>query len=338
MRAAWKRRDAGFDGIFVFGVTTTGIFCRPSCPSRPRVEHLCFFHDAQEAINGGFRPCKRCRPDQSDGRPPDWIALLMARVEASPDVRLQAAELRALGLAPERVRRWFQQHHGMTFAAWCRGIRLSRALGRIRSGTTMDDVALGHGYESHSGFRSAFSRIFGHPPGRHDGVDPIYVTLLDTPLGPMLAGVDNHALCHLEFADRPGLARSQESLRRHFNRPLVPGDPPLMQQLRQELSEYFSGRRQEFTLPLCPKGTPFQERVWTALREIRYGTTESYEAVARRIGSPTAVRAVARANAANRLYILVPCHRVIGKDGRLSGYGGGVARKQRLLELETRKK
>lgn len=336
MRAAWRRRDAGFDGAFVFGVTTTGIYCRPSCPSRPHAANLRFFHAPQDAVAAGFRPCKRCDPDRGDGRPPDWVATLMARVEASPEKRFSARDLQDLGLAPERVRRWFQQHHGMTFASWCRGIRLSRALASLRSGGNLDDAALGHGYGSHSGFRTAFTQVFGQPPGQHNAIDPIRVALLDTPLGPMLAAADDRTVCHLEFVDRSGLTRSHDLLRRHFNRPVLPGDSAVIEQLRRELGEYFNGQRRGFDVVLQPRGTPFQERVWRALREIPYGATESYATVALRIGSPSAVRAVARANATNRLHILIPCHRVIGRDGRLSGYAGGVGRKHRLLELERR--
>jgi AraC family transcriptional regulator, regulatory protein of adaptative response / methylated-DNA-[protein]-cysteine methyltransferase len=334
MRDAWRRRDARYDGVFYFGVSTTGIYCRPSCPSRPRLENLQFFTTEQDAVRSGFRPCKRCHPELANGRPPDWIAGLMTRVTASPEMRISAQELRAQGIAPERARRWFQKHHGMTFAAWCRGVRLSHAFTQMRNGTSLDDVALSHGYESHSGFRSAFTRIFSQSPGNRAGHDPIYVALLDTPLGAMLAAADVRDVVHLEFADRPGLERSYESLRRHFGRPVVPGETPLIQQLRSELGDYFANTRREFTVPFRMQGTPFQERVWRGLQQIPHGATESYETVARRIGSPTAVRAVARANATNRLYLLIPCHRVIGKDGRLSGYGGGVARKQRLLELE----
>ena len=336
MRDAWRRRDAGYDGVFYFGVSTTGIYCRPSCPSRPRLENLQFFESAQDAVHAGFRACKRCHPELASGRPPDWIARLMMRITASPETRISARELRALGIAPERARRWFRKHHGMTFVAWCRGVRLSHALTQMRNGSSLDDVALDHGYESHSGFRSAFTRIFGQSPGNRAGHDPLYVALLDTPLGAMLAAADIHDVVHLEFADRPGMERSYESLRRHFGRPVVPGTPPVIQQLSRELGDYFANTRREFTVPFRVKGTPFQERVWSALQQIPHGATESYEMVARRIGLPSAVRAVARANATNRLYLLIPCHRVIGKDGRLSGYGGGTARKQRLLDLEQR--
>jgi AraC family transcriptional regulator, regulatory protein of adaptative response / methylated-DNA-[protein]-cysteine methyltransferase len=334
MAAAWRRRDESYDGLFFVAVKTTGIFCRPSCPSRPRREHLEFYSGADEAMRAGYRPCKRCQPELANGQPPDWVAGLMARAATAPDDRISARTLQSLGLRPERARRWFQKHRGMTFAAWCRGLRLSRAFTQIRSGKPMDDVVFDHGFESHSGFRSAFARVFGRTPGKVRDGDCLRVMLIDTPLGPMLAAAGHDGVCQLEFADRGGLERSYRELRRRFALPVVPGENPLLEQLRRELSEYFNGARREFTVPLSLRGTKFQERVWRELQRIPFGRTASYQAVAKRAGSPAGVRAVARANATNRIYLLVPCHRVIAKDGSLSGYGGGVWRKRRLLELE----
>lgn len=334
MTTAWQRRDASYDGLFVFGVRTTGIFCRPSCPSQPKQEHLEFFPNAGAAVRAGYRPCKRCRPELANGAPPPWIAKLMQRAAAEPDQNFTAATLRAAGISPERVRRWFQKHYGMTFAAWCRGLRLSRAFTQIRSGVPMDDVILSHGYESHSGFRSAFAQTFRASPGKSRHVNCLRVALLETPLGPMLAAATDDAICRLEFADRRRLEKSYVELRHRFHLPVLPGENAVLQKLQRELRDYFAGKRKTFTVPLRMCGTAFQERVWRELIRIPYGRTESYQAVAAKIGSPNAIRAVARANATNHLYLLVPCHRVIGKNGALSGYGGGVWRKRMLLELE----
>ncbi len=334
MTNAWKKRDASYDGVFFFGVRTTGIFCRPSCPSRPNRKHLEFFPSGGEAVRAGYRPCKRCQPELANGQPPAWIAQLMARAAESPDHRLAARDLCSIGVQPERARRWFQKHHGMTFAAWCRGLRLSQAFTQIRSGAPMDAVVLGHGFESHSGFRSAFQRVFGNAPGKVRQGDCLRVALLNTPLGPMLAAASDEGVCQLEFADRRGLERSYAEMRRQFQLPVVPGENRVLKKLTQELHEYFAGTRREFTVPVTLRGTDFQERVWRELQRIPYGQTASYETIAKKIGFPTAVRAVARANGTNRLYLLIPCHRVIAKDGTLSGYGGGVWRKRMLLELE----
>ena len=335
MRLAWRRRDAAYDGLFYFGVTTTGIFCRPSCPSRPRAEHLQFFRSLKDAIEAGFRPCRRCEPDRPVGKPPDWIVRLMDDVKTRPGERITTQQLRSWGLAPERVRRWFQRHHGVTFTAWCRAQRLSRAFEELRDGKRLDFVAMDHGFESHSGFRSAFLRVFGRPPGRVHEADCLRVALLDTPLGSMLAAVSSIAVVHLEFVTMDDLEREHQELRRRFHLIVIPGANPVMKRLRTELDEYFCGKRREFSVPLSIAGTAFQLRVWNALRGIPHGTTWSYEDLARQIGAPSAVRAVARANAANRIHLLIPCHRVIRKDGCLSGYAGGVWRKESLLQVEA---
>src|SRR5262245_8916816 len=166
MRRAFEARDASYDGLFFVAVKTTGIFCRPSCPSQPKREHIEFFHTVRDATFAGYRPCKRCRPLEANGAPPRWVADLMNRVEAAPDTKLDGATLRGLGVSPERARRWFLQNYRMTFAAWCRGRRLAEAFTRIRQGADLDDVILSNGYESHSGFRQAYGKAFGQPPGR----------------------------------------------------------------------------------------------------------------------------------------------------------------------------
>ena len=334
MERAWRARDASYDGLFFCGVTTTGIFCRPSCPSRPKREHLEFFLTQREAINAGYRPCKRCQPELANGTPPAWVAELMNRAAASPDTRLKSADVRALGVSAERARRWFQQNYGMSFAAWCRGRRLANAFTEIRNGAPLDDVILGHGFESHSGFRDAFARTFGKSPGRSRNGDCLHATLLDTPLGPMLAAAGARGVCFLGFADRRELEQTHADIRRRFDLPVVPGENEILKTLSKELRAYFDGKLRRFSAPLTLRGTPFQERVWRELLRVPHGRTASYEEIARNIGAPKAVRAVARANAANPLCLVVPCHRIIAKDGSLSGYGGGVWRKRALIELE----
>jgi AraC family transcriptional regulator of adaptative response/methylated-DNA-[protein]-cysteine methyltransferase len=335
MERAFARKDAGYDGVFYVAVKTTGIFCRPSCPSRPNLDNVEFFLSVKECFFAGYRPCKRCHPLEANGKPPDWAQELMSRVEAAPDARLKAADLRAMGITPERVRRWFQQHYGMSFAAWCRGNRLAGAFTRIRQGASLDDAIFDSGFQSHSGFREAFSRVFGEAPGRsRETGDRVVITMLETPLGPLLAGATDQGVNFLEYTDRRMLEHNLKAMRRRFGCAVVPGQHPLLERLREELREYFQGNRQEFKLPLASRGTPFQDKVWQELRRIPYGQTISYDALARRVGQPTAQRAVARANGMNYVAILIPCHRVIGKDGSLTGYGGGLWRKRLLLELE----
>ena len=222
----------------------------------------------------------------------------------------------------------------MTFQAFARGRRLGRAFARIREGADLDDVALSHGYDSHSGFRDAFTRLFGAPPGQSRGGGPVTLGWMESPLGPLVAGVTDRGVCLLEFSDRRMLETQVTTLTRRLQSVAVPGEHPLLTQLGAELGEYFAGRRRTFTVPLHYPGTEFQVRVWDALRDIPYGETRSYEALAATVGRPGAQRAVGKANGDNRIAIVVPCHRVVLKDGTLCGYGGGLWRKRRLLELE----
>jgi AraC family transcriptional regulator of adaptative response/methylated-DNA-[protein]-cysteine methyltransferase len=294
-----------------------------------------FFGSIKECLFAGYRPCKRCHPLETNGAPPEWVSKLMARVESAPEERLKAEALRALGITPERARRWFQQHYGMSFAAWCRGHRLAGAFTQIRNGAKLDDAVFGSGFESHSGFRDAFHRTFGNAPGRARlNSARIVCAIIESPLGPLLAAANDEGICLLEYTDRRMLEKNLGTMRKRFNCAVVPGEHLWLTQLRRELAEYFSGKRSAFTAPPAPRGTAFQEQVWRELRRIPHGQTISYDELARRIGRPTAQRAVARANGMNRICILIPCHRVIGKDGTLTGYGGGLWRKRLLLELE----
>lgn len=335
MERAYQRSDASYDGVFYLGVRTTGVFCRPSCHARkPRPENVEFFPGPKEALFAGYRPCLKCRP-LSSGDEPAWVTRLLERVDATPDSRIRERDLRAMGIEPARLRRYFDTRYGLTFQAYCRARRLARAFERIKDGTSVDDAVYATGYESHSGFRDAFRKAFGQPPGRLTA-DCIRLSWLDTPLGPMIAGASDAGLVLLEFTDRRMLEQQLATLGRRFKAALVPADHPHLQTLKRELAEYFGGTRREFTVPVSAPGTPFEERVWEALRAIPPGETRAYEDVARAVGRPTAVRAVGRANGMNRIAIVIPCHRVVNKNGELGGYGGGLWRKRRLLELEQK--
>jgi len=334
MERAYQSSDASYDGVFYLAVRTTGIFCRPSCSARkPKPENVEFFALPREALFAGYRPCLRCRPLESDQAPP-WVKRLLERVERRPDVRIRESDLRAMGVEPARVRRYFDARYGLTFQAYCRARRLAHAFEGIRDGKTIDDAVFDTGYESHSGFREAFQKAFGEPPGRSADTSCIRLAWIDTPLGPMIAGATDTGLCLLEFTDRRMLEQQLATLRRRFKAALAPADHPHLTTLKTELAEYFGGTRQTFTLPLDAPGTPFEERVWEALNRIPYGETRSYEDIAREVATPAAVRAVGRANGMNRIAIVIPCHRVVNKSGELGGYGGGLWRKRRLLHLE----
>ncbi|MCG6872483.1 MAG: methylated-DNA--[protein]-cysteine S-methyltransferase [Gammaproteobacteria bacterium] len=336
MYQAFERRDAAYDGIFYTAVRTTGIFCRPTCPARkPLPQNVEFFATAGEAVVAGYRPCKRCRPLEPAHSTPAWLAPLIDEIEADPVRRIRDSDLKLRGLEPVRVRRWFQSHYGLTFQAWQRARRLGLALGHLREEGDLADAAFAHGYESLSGFRDAFARVFGEPPGRAArGAAAIAVTRLPSPLGTLVAAAGDQGVCLLEFADRRMLETQVKRVQKFTGLPLVPGSHPLLEQLRAELEEWFAGRRRQFSVPLHIAGTDFQRAVWQGLATIPYAARESYESLARRIGRPGARRAVGRANGDNRLAILLPCHRVVGADGELRGYGGGLWRKRWLLAHE----
>jgi len=337
MRRAFLRGDSSYDGIFLTGVRTTGIFCRPSCTARkPKPENVEFFSSPREAVFSGYRPCKRCRPLDVDGRPPAWVAKLLARLEVEPGQRIRAGDLRAAGVDPSRARRYFLKHYGMTFQAYCRARRLADAFRLIKEGAAVSDVASHAGFDSESGFRAAFERAFGGSPAAAVDGDAVALDWIPSPLGPLVVGANSEGLCLLEFSDRRMLEAQLATLRRRLGTALLPGRNRWIEQLRTELGEYFEGQRRRFDLPLVIRGTSFQERVWRALLEIPIGETWSYRDLARRVGNPGATRAVGTANGMNRIAILIPCHRVVNADGRLGGYGGGVWRKQFLLDLERR--
>jgi AraC family transcriptional regulator, regulatory protein of adaptative response / methylated-DNA-[protein]-cysteine methyltransferase len=333
MARAWQTRDADYDGVFFVAVTTTGIFCRPSCTARrPLERNVAYFATATAASAAGFRPCKRCRPLDTDGRPPPWVQTLLTELDMAPTARIDAKRLRRMGIDPARARRYFLRHYGMTFHDYCRGRQMSDALQQIRAGARLDDVR--HGYESTSGFREAFQRTFGTPAGRGAQSEAVVVDWIESPVGPLVIGCRDNRICLLEFSDRDTLTTQLVAMRKRCGCPIVPGKHARLKQLQTELTEYFAGERTQFAVPLLFNGTEFQERVWNALLRVPYGSTCSYEDLARAVGVPNAQRAVGTANGCNRIAIVIPCHRVVNKGGKLGGYGGGLWRKQYLLELE----
>ena len=335
MYGALLRRDSSYEGLFVVAVKTTGIFCRPTCPARkPKPENVEYFPGVRDALLAGYRACLRCRPMEPAGAAPTWLQTLLAELEADPELRVRDEGLRARGLEPARVRRWFQTHHGMTFHAYQRARRLGHALAQIRQGADLTDSGFGAGYESTSGFRGAFAKLFGDAPGRSRSTTSVLVNRILTPLGAMIAAATEQHLLLLEFADRRMLETQIKRLRSLLGAVFVPGDNPVLAQTQREVAEYFAGERTDFEVPITLPGTEFQRAVWAGLQTIPYGETRSYGQQAEIIGRPAAVRAVGRANGDNRLAIIVPCHRVVGADGALTGYGGQLWRKRALLELE----
>lgn len=331
---AFIARNAEYDGVVFVGVKSTGIFCRPTCPAKkPKIENCDFFGSAQDALLAGYRSCKRCHPMSY----PDESALvtsLIKLVEDEPEKRWKEGDVRALGYDSSTVRRHFQKRFGISFIAYARARRMGLALKHIRGGGRVIDAQIDHGYESDSGFRDAFARIMGTPPSKHTHM-VLEAQWINTPLGAMIAMADDDALYLLEFTDRRGLELEVVRMRKKLSCAIVPGDNVILRQTEKELGEYFSGARQDFDIPLSTYGTDFQKTVWSSLRELPYGQTCSYADLADMVGNKNAVRAVARANGSNQCALIIPCHRVIGSDGSLTGYAGGLARKQWLIDHEN---
>ncbi len=333
---AFNARDSTYEGVFFVGVTTTRIFCRPTCSARkPKRENTEFFDNKSAALHAGFRPCLRCKPMQTTSEVPALVEVLRKRVESDPAARLRERDLLEMGVDPSTARRQFQRYFGMSFHAYQRARRMGAALAAVKGGMNVLDTQLDHGFESSSGFREAFAKVFGAPPSKSSGVHCLLSRWIETPLGAMLALADDAGLYVLDFVDRRGLEREILRLRERTGVAIVPGAHRVLDQAEKEIGEYFAGTRTRFTLPLAERGTDFQRSVWQQLLQIPPGETRAYADIAKAIGQPSANRAVARANGDNFRAIVIPCHRVIGSDGSLTGYGGGLARKQWLLNHEA---
>ncbi len=337
MYRALSRRDAAYEGVFFTCVKTTGIFCRPTCRAkRPKPENVEFFPTVSEALHGGYRPCRLCRPMDGTKPVPSLVEKLRRAAEESRDGRVTDKDLVAMGIEPSTARRQFKAYHGMTFHAFQRARRMGLALRDVKSGKAVADVQAARGYESTSGFREAFARVFGAPPQGAQAGQCLLAQRIETPLGTMLALADEKALRLLEFTDRRGLERELVMLRRRLKCAIVPGGNAVLEATVRQLKRYFAGESLDFDLPLAPVGSDFQRRVWAELQRIPVGLTRSYAEMAKRVRLPNGHRAVARANGSNMLALVIPCHRVIRSDGDLCGYAGGVWRKQRLLEHERK--
>ena len=334
---ALLNKNKDYEGLFFVGVKTTGVFCRPTCPARkPKIENCEFFETAQEALLASFRPCKRCRPLSHPNVVSTLVQTLVEAVEKHPEKHWKDSDFRELSVDASTARRQFKKRFGMTFVAYARARRMGLAMKQIREGHTVIDAQLSSGYESGSGFRDAFSRIMGAPPSKSGNHNALKASWIDTPLGPMLAIADDQALYLIEFVDRRGLEKEIEWLRKKTKLPIVPGKPNPIKQIENELERYFSDKIQEFKTPIFLLGSPFQKRVWEELQKIPRGETRSYAEIAKAIDKPSAFRAVALANGANQFAIVIPCHRVINSNGNLGGYGGGIKRKEWLLNHERK--
>jgi AraC family transcriptional regulator of adaptative response/methylated-DNA-[protein]-cysteine methyltransferase len=338
----WARvaaRDAAADGTFYYSVATTGVYCRPSCGARlPRPENVRFHSTPAAAERAGFRPCKRCRPDRAPlaDRQIAWVTAacrIIERADAEPKL---AALAESVGVSPHYFHRVFKRVTGLTPRAYAAAHRERRVRDSLGRGRTVTDALFEAGYESSTPFYASAPRTLGMAPAKYrdGGADAeIRFAVGECSLGSILVACSERGVCAILLGDDPdGLVRD---LQDRFSRARLVGADEGFERLVAKVVGFVEAPRAGLDLPLDIRGTVFQQRVWQALRDIPVGSTASYADIARRIGAPKAVRAVAGACAANAVAVAIPCHRVVRADGALSGYRWGVERKRELLEREA---
>ena len=338
-------RDTRGDGIFWYGVLTTGVYCRPSCAARrAKRENVRFYDSTSAAERDGLRPCKRCHPsaDQSKGATLDELLSLCRSIERHPaDSHSLTALARRASLSQFQIHRLFKSFLGLTPREYVEQVKLNALKKRLRESSTVTDAIYDAGLESSSALYGRLDAHLGMTPRtyRQGGAGAnISFAFGATPLGKVLIGATDRGVCFLQFGDSE--RELLEQLSREYPRAVV---TPSTQQSDRQLERWMralnarlSGGRDSLQLPLDVQGTAFQKRVWEFLRTIPSGDVLSYSEVAAAVGSPKAVRAAANACAGNRIGVLIPCHRVIRGDGGLGGYRWGLERKRALLDLERR--
>jgi len=338
--AALQARDARADGSFFYSVRTTGVYCRPSCAARPaRPENVAFHDSAAAAERAGFRPCKRCKPDQLSLQEQHAAMVtgacrLIENAETAPTLEQLA---KPTGLSPFHFHRIFKAIAGVTPKQYATAHRASRVRSGLGRGSSVTEAIFDAGYNASSRFYESSNQLLGMTPSsyRAGGVDhDIRFAIGECSLGAILVAQSQRGVCAILFGNDPdALARD---LQDRFPRANLIGGDRAFEQLVATVVGFVEAPALGLDLPLDVRGTAFQQRVWQALRDIPAGTIASYSEIAQRIGSPTAVRAVAGACAANMLAVAIPCHRVVRHDGGLSGYRWGVERKRALLAREAK--
>lgn len=332
---AWRAvlaRDRAYDGRFVTGVFSTGIYCRPSCAARhPARANVGFFVDGRAAAAAGLRACRRCRPDDV-ARDEAAVAAAIATIRAAEQVPALGDLAAAAGYSPAHFQRLFTRLAGLSPAAYARSLRRERALAALGGAERVTDAIYDGGYSAPSRFYAAQDGRMGMSPSAwRDGGRGVTIRwgVVATSLGPMLVAATDRGVCRLSFAE------TGKDLRARFPRAeLVEGGSDFAALLAEVVKTVEQPARPCAHIPLDVRGTAFQERVWAALREIPAGETRSYAQIAAAAGKPDAVRAAGSANGANHVAVLIPCHRVIRSDGSLGGYAYGLGIKQALLQAE----
>jgi AraC family transcriptional regulator, regulatory protein of adaptative response / methylated-DNA-[protein]-cysteine methyltransferase len=341
MRRAVAKRDKNYDGVFLYGVITTGIYCRPSCASRrARPENIRFFSGAAEAERAGLRACKRCRPRDSRDPSVQRMQSLARHIEAHLDEPLSLEKLAAFArLSPTHLQRTFKAVFGVSPNAFQDALRAKKLRRELRSGAKVLDSIAAAGYGSPGRVYGQAARGLGMSLSAYragGAAESIAYAARDTSLGPLLMAATERGVCFAQFG--PSVASLIKQLNSEFPRATIAAsDMSRSSELDlwiQALEAHIATSAPRPELPLDLRGTAFQLRVWKFLLGMPEGEVLSYSQVARSIGSPTAIRAVASGCAANRIAVLVPCHRVLRGDGGLGGYRWGLARKRTLLDAE----
>jgi len=336
--AALLARDPAAEGAFVYSVATTGVYCRPTCPSRrPKPENVAFFASSAEAERAGFRPCQRCRPNEPPAaeRHAALVAEACRRIEKADTAPSLDALAAKAGLSPSHFHRLFKSITGLTPKAYAAAHRAKRVREELSNGRSVTEAIYGAGFNASSRFYEKAQDALGMTPSayRAGGVGAeIKFAIGQCSLGAILVARSEKGVCAILLGDDPeALIRDLQD--RFPKAHLIGGDRDF-EALVAKVVGFVEAPALGLDLPLDLRGTAFQQRVWEALRKIPAGATASYAEIARRIDAPQAVRAVAAACAANRIAVAIPCHRVVRKDGDLSGYRWGVARKRALLAKE----
>lgn len=338
-RAVLARDPAPPCGPFLYAVTTQGVFCRPGCPARaPLRRNTRFFADIADAEAAGFRACRRCDPKgERAALHAEAVRAACAMIEAAETMPALATLAARAGYARHHFLRLFREVTGVTPRSYAEGVRARRLQAALAVGARVADAVAGAGFGSESRVYEDTARHLGMTPGaaRRGGQgEEIRIAHAASAMGPLLVGATVRGVCFIGFAEPP--AALEGDLRARFPRArLVPADAELADTVRQ-VAAFIAEPAAALALPLDLRGTAFQRRVWEALQRIPLGETRSYAGLAAEIGNPSAVRAVARACARNPVALAVPCHRVVGRTGDLTGYRWGVPRKAALLTGERR--
>ena len=340
--ARWEAvaaRDASFAGKFYMAVNTTGVYCRPGCPARlPKRANVRFFHTRYEAERAGFRPCKRCKPDQPSlgEQHAEKVAQACRLIETADETPKLDDIAASVGMSPYHFHRIFKQVLGVTPKAYATAHRSRRARESLIEKGTVTEAIYDAGFNSNGRFYANSREMLGMTPSDfRSGASGqiIRYAIAKSSLGLTLVAASEKGICAIFFGDDPGGLR--KDLQATFPRAEIVGADKSFEKLTAKVLAFVDDPVKDLDLPLDVRGTAFQHRVWDALRRIPLGSTMSYAGLAKKIGAPNAVRAVARACATNRIAVAIPCHRVVGSDGSLTGYRGGIERKRKLLAKET---